>query len=333
MDAAFDSSDSSMCGTCSSPLAPRGEYCLHCGSKRVDGGDLLQPIAPVPIGATSRKQSVSPSAQVMLKLFSKSQECSQRDLLGVAAAVPRPSSPGRRLPWPHRKKEREPSLNATDVMAAVTALQDEVRSLREDLREETKARFKVEALLVRCVEDLMRLRGGVSITEDLLEKKLRVATNFLDQLAPRWKLDYDAIDFGDLIASGGFSDVYGGTYANDKVAIKKLRIDVLDPDDYFLELEKEVQLMSELSHPNVLKLIGVCVWPSYYILTEFMAGGTLAHALADTSGVAMNWSVKQHILLQIACAFHYLHHLEPVVVHLDLVSWEFLCFFSHFSLF
>ncbi len=170
----------------------------------------------------------------------------------------------------------------------------------------------------------MRLRGGVSITEDLLEAKLRVATNFLDQLAPRWKLDYDAIDFGEEIARGGFSDVYGGTYAGEKVAIKKLRIDVLDPDDYFLELEKEVQLMSELSHPNVLKLIGVCVWPSYYILTEFMAGGTLARALAD-KGVQMNWAVKQHILLQIACALHYLHHLEPAVVHLDLVRVCLFC--------
>ncbi len=261
-----------------------------------------------------------------MKLFSKSQECSQSNLLALPLATSAKSSARGifRSRSPGRKRDAAaPESGGADVSAALTALQAEVRALRDDLREETRARFKVETLLVRCVEDLMRLRGGVSITDDLLEARLRVATNFLDQLAPAWKLDYDHIDFGEQLAAGGFSDVYNGTYNGQKVAIKKLRIDVLNPDDYFLELEKEVQLMSELSHPSILKLVGVCVWPSYYILTEYMVGGTLAHALREP----LNWATKQHVLLQIACALHYLHHLVPVVVHLDLVSnvlvWRF----------
>jgi hypothetical protein len=51
--------------------------------------------------------------------------------------------------------------------------------------------------------DLMRLRGG-EISEDLLDQKLHVATNYLDRLAQKFKIDYDLLDFGDLIASGGF---------------------------------------------------------------------------------------------------------------------------------
>ncbi len=136
-----DSSDSSICGTCTSALATKSDYCLHCGSKRVDGGaaDTPQSCAPVPIGVFPRRQSASPSAGIMMKLFSKSQECSTKDLLSVRATPSPKATSARRILLPHRKV---PSVSTTDVMAAVTALQEEVRSLREDLREETKARFK-----------------------------------------------------------------------------------------------------------------------------------------------------------------------------------------------
>jgi serine/threonine protein kinase len=111
--------------------------------------------------------------------------------------------------------------------------------------------------------------------------------------------------------------VYNGVLDGERVAIKKLRINVMDPNEYFLDLEQEVQLLAELDHPNILGFVGVCVWPSYYILTEFMEGGTLSHALYRDS-TELSWAVKQHILLQIAAALHYLHYLLPAIIHLDI---------------
>jgi serine/threonine protein kinase len=140
----------------------------------------------------------------------------------------------------------------------------------------------------------MRLRGGV-VSEEVLDKKLHVATNYLDHLAQKFKLDFDLLEFGDQIASGGFSDVYTGLYRGVEpaveVAIKKLRIDVIDPDQYFLDLEREVELLSSLSHPCILQFVGCCVWPSYYIVTELMEGGDWDKALRKRD-LVLPWSLR-----------------------------------------
>lgn len=41
----------------------------------------------------------------------------------------------------------------------------------------------------------MRLRGG-EISEDLLDQKLHVATNYMDRLAQKFKLDFDLLGIG-----------------------------------------------------------------------------------------------------------------------------------------
>ena len=38
-----------------------------------------------------------------------------------------------------------------------------------------------------------------------------------------------------------------------------------------MDYEKEMQMMTQLQHPNIVKLIGVCTDASpYFIVTEFM---------------------------------------------------------------
>ena len=207
-------------------------------------------------------------------------------------------------------------LSNHQLLEIILEMQQTMHCMQEQLQDQARARYKQSQLLTRVVEDLLKMKG-MDMTDDTLEKQLRVATNFLDNIAVKFKIDYDLVEFGDQFATGGFSDVYDGVYEDKKIAIKHVRVDALNPDDYFLELEKEVQLLSELDHPNVLHFVGVCVWPSYYIITEFMDGGTLSHVLHDES-VELSWSVRQHILMQIAAALHYLHYLNPAVIHLDL---------------
>ena len=186
----------------------------------------------------------------------------------------------------------------------------QVESLTEQLQEEIKSRYKVETILAKLMEDVLRLKG-VTLTDEALEDHIRVATHFLETIDPAWKADFDEIDFGDLLGTGGFSEVYSGTYRGEMVAIKKLRVDVLQGDDYLEALEQEIELLSELKHENILKFIGFTDWPSYYILTEFMSKGTLRSVLFDLS-TSLPWDTRCFITQQIVAALSYLHHVSEV---------------------
>jgi serine/threonine protein kinase len=56
---------------------------------------------------------------------------------------------------------------------------------------------------------------------------------------------------GGFIASGAFGAVHRGIYQNCDVAIKKILIHKIDPNTG----SRECQLMQQLDHPNLLKLL------------------------------------------------------------------------------
>lgn len=84
----------------------------------------------------------------------------------------------------------------------------------------------------------------------------------------------------DLIASGGYGDVYKGKWLGLTVAVKKFGKKYINKKA-LKELVKEIEVLHSLRHPYIVLYLGVSFdkYNSYYMVTEYVSKGSLFHIL------------------------------------------------------
>ncbi|KDP27741.1 hypothetical protein JCGZ_19770 [Jatropha curcas] len=126
-----------------------------------------------------------------------------------------------------------------------------------------------------------------------------------------------------ILGEGGFGVVYKGVidesirpgYETTAVAIKELNPDGLQGDREWLA---EVNYLGQLSHSNLVKLIGYCCEDEHRLLVyEYMASGSLEKHLFRRVGCTLTWSKRMKIALDAAKGLAFLHCAERSIIYRD----------------
>ncbi|KAI3991962.1 hypothetical protein MKX01_012907 [Papaver californicum] len=120
------------------------------------------------------------------------------------------------------------------------------------------------------------------------------------------------------IGEGGFGKVYRCSLGHTPVAVKVLKPDESDrtKKEEFL---MEVEVLSQLRHPNLVLLLGAC--PEIGSLVyEYMENGSLDKRLFFHGGTPpLPWFVRFRIAHEVACGLSFLHCSVPEpIIHRDL---------------
>uniref|UniRef100_A0A7S0H953 Non-specific serine/threonine protein kinase n=1 Tax=Amorphochlora amoebiformis TaxID=1561963 RepID=A0A7S0H953_9EUKA len=158
---------------------------------------------------------------------------------------------------------------------------------------------------------------------------------------PQWQLDFKKITEMSKITDGAFGIVYKAKLWHTPVAVKILKTDrdsmeslsqgisssnfdnattTSPTDKMIVDLKKEIGILSQLRHPNIVLYIGACPkLPNVCIVMEWCARGCLFDMLHNPS-FFMDTSLLIRIAHGIAQGMNYLHSLAARIVHRDLKS-------------
>ncbi|KAJ4962223.1 hypothetical protein NE237_022162 [Protea cynaroides] len=122
------------------------------------------------------------------------------------------------------------------------------------------------------------------------------------------------------LGTGAYGTVYAGKLHNEEwVAIKKIRHRDIDSAE---QVMNEIKLLSAVSHPNLVRLLGFCIERGEQILVyEYMPNGTLSQHLQRERGKGLPWTVRLTIATETAQAIAHLHSaINPPIYHRDIKS-------------
>lgn len=132
-------------------------------------------------------------------------------------------------------------------------------------------------------------------------------------------ISFDEIEYfpEGLIDTGNFGSVYFGKVRELPAAIKVLKDSKLTPKATET-FKREVEIVKNNSHPNIVRYLGVCVEPDkFVIIMEYVPGGNLEQLLYDPKKKISLFHLMR-IAKEVALGMNWLHNAKPQIIHRDL---------------
>jgi len=133
-----------------------------------------------------------------------------------------------------------------------------------------------------------------------------------------WNIHYPDLEFNveGKIGSGNFAKVLRANYFGTPVAVKKILEPGGDMEKY---VDRELALLKNLRHPNIVQFIGVCKHKDeIFIVTEYCSKGNLKSLLYGKPEVSLSWRRRVRMATDIARGLVYLNSRK--FIHRDLKS-------------
>ncbi|KAM3306589.1 serine/threonine/tyrosine-protein kinase HT1 [Capsicum chacoense] len=142
------------------------------------------------------------------------------------------------------------------------------------------------------------------------------------ETADKYSVDLSKLFLGLRFAHGAHSQLYHGIYNDEPVAVKIIKVPDDDENgDLAPRLEnqftREVTLLSQLHHPNIVKFVGSCrKTPVFCVVTEYLSEGSLRAYLHKLDYKSLTLQKVIALALDIAHGMQYIH--SQGIIHRDL---------------
>ncbi|XP_072065838.1 MDIS1-interacting receptor like kinase 2 isoform X2 [Arachis hypogaea] len=126
------------------------------------------------------------------------------------------------------------------------------------------------------------------------------------------------------IGTGAYGSVYKAELPSGKtIALKKLHKTESENPSFYKSFCKEVEVLTEIRHRNIIRLYGYCLHNRcMFLVYEYLERGSLFCNLAyEIEAQELNWSKRVNIIKGTSYALAYMHHhCTPPIVHRDITT-------------
>ncbi|KAM5206665.1 tyrosine-protein kinase Fes/Fps isoform 2-T3 [Hipposideros larvatus] len=182
--------------------------------------------------------------------------------------------------------------------------------------------------IIQSADNLYRLEGegfpSIPLLIDHLLRSQQPLTKksgvVLNRAVPKdkWALNHEDLVLGEQIGRGNFGEVFSGRLRADNtlVAVKSCRETL--PPDLKAKFLQEARILKQYSHPNIVRLIGVCTQKQpIYIVMELVQGGDFLTFLR-TEGARLRMKTLLQMVGDAAAGMEYLE--SKCCIHRDLAA-------------
>eukprot|EP01125_Pyxidicula_operculata_P018881 TRINITY_DN676_c0_g7_i1.p1 TRINITY_DN676_c0_g7~~TRINITY_DN676_c0_g7_i1.p1 ORF type:complete len:921 (-),score=205.41 TRINITY_DN676_c0_g7_i1:24-2786(-) len=193
------------------------------------------------------------------------------------------------------------------------------------------ARSKSSSRSPSGVRKAPKIKKNVEEDEEVVNDKsdrrrrLSMPTDLNMRLHKKWVISIRELNIPmdiEAVGHGHFGDVRLGFFRSMKVACKFVREKCFSSKKDIDMFVQEVNLLSELRHPNVILYMGVCIDSNEkIIITEFMENGSLydlVHNNTKNPSISFPLPNLLRIAKDISLGMNYLH--GELILHRDLTS-------------